>query len=158
MKLTPLEKELQRCPGACRKKWCNTNNSNQQHNYCPGSKTVTQTKSLNQIHTWRIFMELPPKTLLNTGHRFCGIKLDHIQHILRVSHKSSFYCYINSCTPSGHCSSYTSLLPHVTKNWKFLFISYVKQISETTQIICVHSVQVYSVCNNALQVVSFLHC
>jgi hypothetical protein len=43
------------------------------------------------------FMELPPKTLLNSDHRFCGIQLEHTKHWV----VSPLYCYVNSSAPSG---------------------------------------------------------
>jgi hypothetical protein len=39
----------------------------------------------NLIHTWKIFMELPPKTLLNSGHRLCGMELEHTKCFLGLS-------------------------------------------------------------------------
>jgi hypothetical protein len=54
---------------------------------CQEKLRLTRLGSSFCLHnTFIIFMELLPKCLLNSGHRFCGMELEHTKHFLRLSH------------------------------------------------------------------------
>jgi hypothetical protein len=59
----------------------------------------------NWIRTWRIFMELHPKTHLNTCHRFYGWN-SSTKTFSRV--EPLFYCHVSSCAPVGVRWSYVT--------------------------------------------------
>jgi hypothetical protein len=65
------------------------------------------------------FMELPPKTPLNSGHRFCGMELEHTKHFLGLS---SYFTVTSRVMLLVAIVGVTSLLPHATKT--FLKISF----------------------------------
>jgi hypothetical protein len=56
-------------------------------------------------------MELPPKTPLNSGHRFCGMELEHTKLFLRLSRFTALSAVALLVAIVG----ITLLLPHAMK-------------------------------------------
>jgi hypothetical protein len=63
-------------------------------------------------------MELPPKIPLNSGHRFCGMKLVHTIRFLGLSRH---FAAVSTVAPLVAIAAVTSLLPHATNILKLSF-------------------------------------
>jgi hypothetical protein len=64
-------------------------------------------------------MELPPKTLLNSGHRLCGMELEHTKCLLGLSHH---FTAMPTVALLVVINEVTSFLPNATE--KFLKFSF----------------------------------
>jgi hypothetical protein len=61
-------------------------------------------------------MELPPKSKLNSGHRFCGMELEHTKRFLSLIHH---FTAVSTVALLLAVIGLTSFLPHATKMLKF---------------------------------------
>jgi hypothetical protein len=95
-----------------------------------------------------IFMELPPKTALNSGHRFCEIKIEHKKRFIWLSRHFTVMLTVALLVA---IVGITSLLPQATKVFRIspancisliseCRLAFVKNVFETSNIICVHPV------------------